>query len=46
MCGFYLNRIGKWNDYPFENGVDYFENSFIITKSNNPLIDKWHFIMN
>ncbi len=34
MCGFYLKgKIEKWNDYPFKDGVDYFENSFIATKS-------------
>ena len=47
MCGFYMpNMIEKWYDYDFKNGEDYFENAFIAVKKNNPLIDKWHFVMN
>ena len=46
MCGFYLPRqIIPWNDYKFEKGEDYFENSFIASKLNNPIIEKWHFLM-
>ena len=46
MCGFYLqDKIEKWNDFYFEKGEDYFENSFIATKKNNPLVEKWHFIL-
>jgi hypothetical protein len=44
MCGFWLGLIDNWPDYKF-NGIDYFENSFIAVKKNNPLIEKWHFLM-
>ena len=47
MCGFYQNdKIEKWKDFYFEKGEDFFESAFIASKKNNPIIDKWHFILN
>ena len=52
MCGFYFpNMIEKWKDYDFfdknnsNSRNDYFESSFIASKKNNPLVDKWHYVL-
>ncbi len=45
LCGFYMPfNIAKGTDYFFEKGDDYWENWFIATTKNNPVIEKWHFI--
>ena len=38
--------VKKGKDYFFEQGDDYWENWFIATTKNNPIIDKWHFVLN
>jgi|LauGreDrversion4_2_1035121.scaffolds.fasta_scaffold974850_1 mannosyltransferase OCH1-like enzyme len=46
MCGFWQPKaipIGK--DYVFKDRDDYFENWFIATTKNNPIIEKWHFLV-
>ena len=48
LCGFYYyNLIGKSvpGEYYFNDKNDYFENWFIATKSNNPLVEKWQFVI-
>lgn len=46
LCGVYLqDYIKKFSDYDFQ-GKDFFESAFVATKTNNPLIEKWSFILN
>ena len=46
MCGFHMkDTIKRFHDFDFQ-GKDYFESAFIATKKNNPLVDKWNFILN
>lgn len=38
-------NIPRGDGYFFEKGDDYFESWFIASSKNNPIIEKWHFVL-
>ena len=46
MCGFYFpNRLNITKEYDIFNNTEFFESAFIASKKNNPILEKWNYIL-